>query len=199
MACSTCLLMFTYALSSDFRPYSGSSSECGADEPHWGQDALHTGMAVLARVWNHPFSCQVSVFLKTQCFCQISWSNVWAPIKTDVRVEGIESSRTCYCNMSFSWFPLLIVKFHQIRFQGGKKDELIGITYNRLIRMDASTGDAIKTWRFSNMKQWNVNWEIKMVRCFLCYTFIPWCHWLLLWTRLHINLFSQVNVNGLIT
>ncbi|XP_063802669.1 fermitin family homolog 2 [Pseudophryne corroboree] len=49
------------------------------------------------------------------------------------------------------------------RFQGGKKEELIGITYNRLIRMDANTGDAIKTWRFSNMKQWNVNWEIKMV------------------------------------
>ncbi|KTF82257.1 hypothetical protein cypCar_00018853 [Cyprinus carpio] len=49
------------------------------------------------------------------------------------------------------------------KFQGGKKDELIGITYNRLIRMDAGTGDAIKTWRFSNMKQWNVNWEIKMV------------------------------------
>ncbi|MEQ2199255.1 Fermitin 2, partial [Xenoophorus captivus] len=48
-------------------------------------------------------------------------------------------------------------------FQGGKKEELIGITYNRLIRMDAHTGDAIKTWRFSNMKQWNVNWEIKMV------------------------------------
>nr|5XPZ_A Chain A, Fermitin family homolog 2 [Mus musculus]5XPZ_B Chain B, Fermitin family homolog 2 [Mus musculus] len=49
------------------------------------------------------------------------------------------------------------------RFQGGKREELIGIAYNRLIRMDASTGDAIKTWRFSNMKQWNVNWEIKMV------------------------------------
>ncbi|CAJ0962130.1 unnamed protein product [Ranitomeya imitator] len=49
------------------------------------------------------------------------------------------------------------------RFQGGKKEELIGIAYNRLIRMDANTGDAIKTWRFSNMKQWNVNWEIKMV------------------------------------
>uniref|UniRef100_A0A8C7Y1N5 FERM domain containing kindlin 2 n=1 Tax=Oryzias sinensis TaxID=183150 RepID=A0A8C7Y1N5_9TELE len=49
------------------------------------------------------------------------------------------------------------------KFQGGKKEELIGITYNRLIRMDAHTGDAIKTWRFSNMKQWNVNWEIKMV------------------------------------
>jgi kindlin 2 len=54
--------------------------------------------------------------------------------------------------------------FLACRFQGGKREELIGITYNRLIRMDASTGDAIKTWRFSNMKQWNVNWEIKMVR-----------------------------------
>lgn len=60
----------------------------------------------------------------------------------------------CAC----STFTLLLC-----RFQGGKRDELIGITYNRLIRMDASTGDAIKTWRFSNMKQWNVNWEIKMV------------------------------------
>lgn len=56
--------------------------------------------------------------------------------------------------------PLLLTNY---RFQGGKREELIGITYNRLIRMDASTGDAIKTWRFSNMKQWNVNWEIKMV------------------------------------
>ncbi|XP_023256374.1 fermitin family homolog 2-like isoform X2 [Seriola lalandi dorsalis] len=49
------------------------------------------------------------------------------------------------------------------KFQGVKREELIGITYNRLIRMDPNAGDAIKTWRFSNMKQWNVNWEIKMV------------------------------------
>ncbi|KAG7224103.1 hypothetical protein INR49_019838 [Caranx melampygus] len=49
------------------------------------------------------------------------------------------------------------------KFHGVKKEELIGITYNRLIRMDPNSGDAIKTWRFSNMKQWNVNWEIKMV------------------------------------
>uniref|UniRef100_A0A8C5CQK2 PH domain-containing protein n=1 Tax=Gadus morhua TaxID=8049 RepID=A0A8C5CQK2_GADMO len=54
-------------------------------------------------------------------------------------------------------------EFGITHFLGGKREELIGITYNRLIRMDASTGDAIKTWRFSNMKQWNVNWEIKMV------------------------------------
>uniref|UniRef100_A0A8D2MA47 PH domain-containing protein n=2 Tax=Passeriformes TaxID=9126 RepID=A0A8D2MA47_ZONAL len=62
------------------------------------------------------------------------------------------------------------------RFQGGKKDELIGIAYNRLIRMDASTGDAVKTWRFSNMKQWNVNWEIKMVRYGLSPCCYIWMH-----------------------
>uniref|UniRef100_A0A4W4F382 PH domain-containing protein n=1 Tax=Electrophorus electricus TaxID=8005 RepID=A0A4W4F382_ELEEL len=39
------------------------------------------------------------------------------------------------------------------KFQGSKREELIGITYNRLIRIDASTRDAIKTWRFSNMKR----------------------------------------------
>uniref|UniRef100_A0A7N6ABJ8 PH domain-containing protein n=1 Tax=Anabas testudineus TaxID=64144 RepID=A0A7N6ABJ8_ANATE len=54
-------------------------------------------------------------------------------------------------------------EFGVTHFLAKSREELIGITYNRLIRMDASTGDAIKTWRFSNMKQWNVNWEIKMV------------------------------------
>ncbi|XP_078720456.1 fermitin family homolog 2-like isoform X3 [Lampetra fluviatilis] len=50
-----------------------------------------------------------------------------------------------------------------VRFRGAKKEEMMGIAYNRLIRMDLSTGDAIKTYRFSNMKQWNVNWEVRQV------------------------------------
>lgn len=49
------------------------------------------------------------------------------------------------------------------RFRGSKKDELLGISYNKLIRIDMSTGLPVTTWRFSNMKQWNVNWEIKQV------------------------------------
>lgn len=50
------------------------------------------------------------------------------------------------------------------RFKGGKKDEILGISYNRLIRLDMSTGLPVTTWRFANMKQWNVNWEIRQVR-----------------------------------
>lgn len=49
------------------------------------------------------------------------------------------------------------------RFKGSKKDDVLGVSYNRLIRMDMATGDPITTWRFSNMKQWNVNWEIRQV------------------------------------
>ncbi|NP_001408898.1 unc-112-related protein-like [Bombyx mandarina] len=48
-----------------------------------------------------------------------------------------------------------------VRFMGHKKDEIIGIANNRIMRLDPHTGDHIKTWRFSNMKAWNVNWEIK--------------------------------------
>ena len=41
--------------------------------------------------------------------------------------------------------------------------ELLGIAFNRMIRMDLSSGDSVKTWRFSNMQTWNVNWEIKQL------------------------------------
>lgn len=55
------------------------------------------------------------------------------------------------------------IKYYIVRFRGSKKDELLGISYNRLIRIDMSTGLPVTTWRFSNMKQWNVNWEIRQV------------------------------------
>lgn len=42
--------------------------------------------------------------------------------------------------------------------------ELLGIAFNRLMRMDLSTGDHIKTWRYNTMKVWNVNWEVRQVR-----------------------------------
>ena len=50
------------------------------------------------------------------------------------------------------------------RFKGSKKDDILGVSYNRLIRIDAVTGIPVTTWRFANMKQCNVNWEIRQVR-----------------------------------
>lgn len=51
----------------------------------------------------------------------------------------------------------------EIRFKGSRKDEILGIANNRLIRIDLAVGDVVKTWRFSNMRQWNVNWDIRQV------------------------------------
>uniref|UniRef100_F1MQH3 FERM domain containing kindlin 1 n=1 Tax=Bos taurus TaxID=9913 RepID=F1MQH3_BOVIN len=59
--------------------------------------------------------------------------------------------------------PEFGLTYYLVRFKGSKKDDILGISYNRLIRIDAATGIPITTWRFTNMKQWNVNWEIRQV------------------------------------
>ena len=38
------------------------------------------------------------------------------------------------------------------RFHGEKKEELLGIAFNRLMRMNLHTGDPIKTWRYNTIK-----------------------------------------------
>ncbi|XP_072490519.1 fermitin family homolog 1 [Notamacropus eugenii] len=59
--------------------------------------------------------------------------------------------------------PEFGLTYYIVRFKGSKKDDVLGVSYNRLIRIDTATGDPITTWRFANMKQWNVNWEIRQV------------------------------------
>ncbi|KAJ8947275.1 hypothetical protein NQ318_014172 [Aromia moschata] len=48
-----------------------------------------------------------------------------------------------------------------VKFMNSRKEELLGVAYNRIMKMDVSTGDHQKTWRFNTMKAWNVNWENK--------------------------------------
>lgn len=48
-----------------------------------------------------------------------------------------------------------------VRFHGERKDELLGVSSSRVMRMNLATGDHIKTWRYSTMKAWNVNWETR--------------------------------------
>uniref|UniRef100_A0A8C4NWV6 FERM domain containing kindlin 1 n=1 Tax=Dicentrarchus labrax TaxID=13489 RepID=A0A8C4NWV6_DICLA len=59
--------------------------------------------------------------------------------------------------------PEFGINYYIVRFKGSKKDEILGISYNRMIRIDMSSGLPVTTWRFANMKQWNVNWEIRQV------------------------------------
>ena len=39
-----------------------------------------------------------------------------------------------------------------------------GVAYNRLVKMNMDNGENIKTWRFTNMKKWHVNWEIRHLK-----------------------------------
>ncbi len=54
------------------------------------------------------------------------------------------------------------VHYFVVRMRGSRKTELMGVAYNRMMRMSLD-GDSIKTWRFTTMKKWHVNWEIKHV------------------------------------
>merc|ERR1711884_114835 len=38
---------------------------------------------------------------------------------------------------------------------------LFGVRSNRIMRMTLPEGNHIKTWRYSTMKAWNVNWETR--------------------------------------
>ncbi|XP_016326580.1 fermitin family homolog 3-like [Sinocyclocheilus anshuiensis] len=55
------------------------------------------------------------------------------------------------------------ISYFMVRFKGSRKDEVLGIANNRLIRIDLGIGDVVKTWRYNNMRQWNVNWDIRQV------------------------------------
>lgn len=39
-----------------------------------------------------------------------------------------------------------------IKFDGHKKEELLGVASNRIMQMDLGTGDHLKTWRYNTMK-----------------------------------------------
>lgn len=75
------------------------------------------------------------------------------------QIHTTDDSLSSYFKSDFFFFLNLC-----LRFKGSKKDEILGISYNRMIRLDMSTGLPVTTWRFANMKQWNVNWEIRQVR-----------------------------------
>uniref|UniRef100_A0A4W5QD61 FERM domain containing kindlin 3b n=1 Tax=Hucho hucho TaxID=62062 RepID=A0A4W5QD61_9TELE len=44
------------------------------------------------------------------------------------------------------------ISFVVVRFKGSRKDEVLGIAPNRLIRIDLGVGDVVKTWRYNNMR-----------------------------------------------
>ncbi|CAM9116447.1 unnamed protein product [Bubo scandiacus] len=50
-----------------------------------------------------------------------------------------------------------------VRFKGGRRDEVLGVGPSRLLRLDPGTGSVTRTWRYSALRQWNINWDTQQV------------------------------------
>lgn len=53
---------------------------------------------------------------------------------------------------------LQVIKVGIVLFQ-----ELLGVGFNRIVRLDLASGECHKTWPLQSMKSWTVNWDIKQV------------------------------------
>ncbi|XP_057315795.1 fermitin family homolog 2-like [Hydractinia symbiolongicarpus] len=54
-----------------------------------------------------------------------------------------------------------ITKFNARFRESKKKQEIVGIGTNKITRFDVSSRQVVKQWRYSSMKNWNVNWETR--------------------------------------
>lgn len=48
--------------------------------------------------------------------------------------------------------PQYGVSLFVIKFDGHKKEELLGVAQNRIMKMDLNNGDHLKTWQYNTMK-----------------------------------------------
>ncbi|XP_019404628.1 PREDICTED: fermitin family homolog 1 isoform X1 [Crocodylus porosus] len=112
-----------------------------------------------------------SMEMKPECFVSPRYAKKYKPKQLAARIleahQNVAQMSLVEAKLRFiqAWqsLPEFGLTYYIVRFKGSKKDDLLGVSYNRLIRIDMATGDPITTWRFSNMKQWNVNWEIRQV------------------------------------
>ncbi|NXM04141.1 FERM1 protein, partial [Tyrannus savana] len=112
-----------------------------------------------------------SVDMKPECFVSLRYTKKYKSKQLTARIleahQNISQMSLVEAKLRFiqAWqsLPEFGLSYYIVRFKGSKSDDVLGVSYNRLIRIDMATGDPITTWRFSNMKQWNVNWEIRQV------------------------------------
>lgn len=83
--------------------------------------------------------------LRTKCGHRIleAHANVKDLSLIDAKLKFIEAWQN---------LPEYGVTLFVIKFIGHKKEELLGIAHNRIMRMDITNGDHLKTWRYNSMK-----------------------------------------------
>ncbi|PVD25709.1 hypothetical protein C0Q70_13369 [Pomacea canaliculata] len=80
----------------------------------------------------------------------------------NVQEMGLVEAKMAYIK-AWQSLPEFGITYFRIRMANSKKEELMGVASNRVIRMDLNTGDSIKTWRYNLLQTWHVNWENETV------------------------------------
>ncbi|XP_030385191.1 unc-112-related protein [Scaptodrosophila lebanonensis] len=109
-----------------------------------------------------PRSVDANDYLSPKMLRKLSGKAVTRILEThsNVRDLSLLEAKLKYIQ-AWQSLPDFGVTLFVIKFDGHKKEELLGVAHNRIMRMDLGTGDHIKTWRYNTMKAWNVNWGIK--------------------------------------
>lgn len=76
------------------------------------------------------------------------------------------SATQCKLNYIKAWKALPDYGIHMfiVKFAGSKREEILGIASDRLIRIDPSNGNHLRVWPYAKMKTWQVNWDSKQVQ-----------------------------------
>ncbi|XP_051630483.1 fermitin family homolog 3-like isoform X2 [Manacus candei] len=54
-----------------------------------------------------------------------------------------------------------------VRFQGARRDEILAVGPSQLLRIDPGSGAVTRSWRHSDLRQWDINWDSQQVRLWL--------------------------------
>ena len=74
---------------------------------------------------------------------------------------GLLEAKLSYIRQWQSLPEFGVTKFNAKFRESKKKSELVGIGTNKITRIDVGNRSVLKNWRYSTMKNWNVNWETK--------------------------------------
>ncbi|NWR40452.1 URP2 protein, partial [Tachuris rubrigastra] len=50
-----------------------------------------------------------------------------------------------------------------VRFQGAGRDEILAVGPSQLLRIDPGSGTVTRSWRHSDLHQWDINWDSQQV------------------------------------
>lgn len=101
----------------------------------------------------HPSSIQPLEYISPKIYKKVKGKSSQKILEAHANVKNMNliDAKLKYIQ-AWQNLPGFGVTYFVIKFDGHKKEELLGVAFNRIMRMDLSNGDHIKTWRYNSME-----------------------------------------------